>query len=244
MDPTNHSSSPELDCRSLHFVGSESILDQARILLARIQVGKYGRPLIMIGPRGVKKTGLLNECCEIAQKMGCHTVFIKVEVKTYLRLLIVPQIHSTLVKLSLSPKAGVAVHRGLRVLKSFIRNIEFQNLNLNVELEKGVADAGPTELDLPDLFEAVGEAMQEAHGSLAIFIDELQRLTRRELEALILALHRIQQRRLPLTIVATGGPGLPSHLCYLKPYADRLFNFSYFGGVSADDPTGTSIEQK
>ena len=111
-------------------------------------------------------------------------------------------------------------------------------------MEKGVADAGPTELDLPDLFEAVGEAMQEAHGSLAIFIDELQRLTRRELEALILALHRIQQRRLPLTIVATGGPGLPSHLCYLKPYADRLFNFSYFGGVSADDPTGTSIEQK
>jgi hypothetical protein len=50
----------------------------------------------------------------------------------------------------------------------------------------------------------------KSHGKGVVFIlDEVQFLNLREFEALIAALHKTIQRRLPITLVAAGLPQLP-----------------------------------
>ena len=50
---------------------------------------------------------------------------------------------------------------------------------------------------------AVGEAAQERHAAVAVFIDEIQYFNQKELGALIMAMHRVQQLQLP--VILLGG---------------------------------------
>lgn len=68
-----------------------------------------------------------------------------------------------------------------------------------------------------------------------IFIDELQYVEEQQLAALISALHRCAQQRLPVTVVGAGLPQLPGRLGEAKSYAERLFNFAEIGPLSTDD---------
>ena len=54
----------------------------------------------------------------------------------------------------------------------------------------------------------MGEAAKSAGTALAIFIDELQYVEEDQLAALITALHRAAQRRLPIVLVGAGLPQL------------------------------------
>jgi hypothetical protein len=63
--------------------------------------------------------------------------------------------------------------------------------------ELGVADSGQLGSDLADVFIAIGEAAAEAGNAVAIVIDEPQYLGELELSALIMAVHKISQERLP-----------------------------------------------
>ena len=62
------------------------------------------------------------------------------------------------------------------------------------------------EIDLPNLFLAVAEAAEERQASVAILIDEIQYLGARELSALIMAMHKMQQRQMPLVLIGAGLP--------------------------------------
>ena len=79
--------------------------------------------------------------------------------------------------------------------------------------------------DLQDLFEAVGAAAQAGGSCVALFVDELQYVQEDELAALITALHRTAQRRLPVTMVGAGLPQVRGHMGKAKTYAERLFEF-------------------
>ena len=103
-----------------------------------------------------------------------------------------------------------------------------------VEPVPGLADNGDLELDLHDLLEASGQAAQQTETALAIFIDELQYVAEEELAALISALHRTSQRRLPVVLVGAGLPQLRGHMGRAKSYAERLFDFPEVGPLTAD----------
>ena len=78
-------------------------------------------------------------------------------------------------------------------------------LRLDIEPEIGAADSGDLEIDLPNLFVALAEAAEDRKSAIAIFIDEIQYFTQKELGALIMAMHKkIQQRQLPLVLLGTG----------------------------------------
>lgn len=70
---------------------------------------------------------------------------------------------------------------------------------------------------------------------MAVLIDEIQYLSQRELGALIMAMHKIQQRQLPLILVGAGLPILPGLAGESKSYAERLFNFPDIGALSETD---------
>jgi hypothetical protein len=106
---------------------------------------------------------------------------------------------------------------------------------LDIEPEKGAADSGDLEIDLPNVLVALGEAAEDRNSAVAMFIDELQYFNQKELGALIMAMHKVQQRQLPLVLLGAGLPILPALAGEAKSYAERLFNFPEIGALSAED---------
>jgi hypothetical protein len=135
--------------------------------------------------------------------------------------------------------AGNKVKRGLAVLRSFISGIKLTigdvDIGLDIEPEKGAADSGDLEIDLPNLFVAVAEAAAERNSAIALLIDEVQYFTQKELSALIMAMHKVQQRQLPLVLFGAGLPILPGLAGESKSYAERLFSFPPIGALTESD---------
>jgi hypothetical protein len=112
------------------------------------------------------------------------------------------------------------------------------DIGLDIEPVKGAADSGDLEVDLPSLFVAVAEAAEAAEergSAVAILIDEIKYFSAAELSALIMAMHKIQQRQLPIALVAAGLPILPGLAGESKSYAERLFSFPDIGALRQAD---------
>jgi hypothetical protein len=239
MDPIKNPFSPGAGAPPPELVGRDPILEQARILLGRVRQKRPEQSLLLTGLRGVGKTVLLNEIERMARAQDYRTVFIEAHENKALGPLIAAHLRPLLYELDRLAGAGEKVRRGLAVLRSFIGSLQVEvgevAFGLDIEPEKGAADSGDLELDLPLLFAAVAEAAEERGTAIALFIDEVQYFNARELGALIMAMHKIQQRRLPLVLVGAGLPILPGLAGDSKSYAERLFSFPEVGALSAED---------
>jgi hypothetical protein len=239
MDPIRNPFSPGAGSPPPELVGREAVLEQARILFARVQQGKSEKSLLLTGLRGVGKTVLLTKMRDQAEAMGYHTLFIEAHEEKSLAVLLAPQLRNLLYKLDRMEGAKHQIRRGLAVLKSFISSVKVtfddMPLGLDIDPELGTADTGDLELDLPDLLAVVAQAAAERQTAVALLIDELQYFSEQELSALIMALHRMQQRQLPLVLVGAGLPILPRLAGDSKSYAERLFSFPQIGALEPED---------
>src|SRR5204863_3722325 len=102
----------------------------------------------------------------------------------------------------------------------------------DLEPEPGLADNGDLEHDLQALLETAGAAAKQGDTALAVFVDELQYVEEEELAALITALHRTAQRRLPVILIGAGLPQLRGRMGKAKSYAERLFDFPEIGALA------------
>lgn len=220
-------------------VGRDPLLIQAKILLARIKEGRSEKSFLLTGLRGAGKTVLLNVMERLAVDLKYKTIFIEAHENKMLRVLLIPKLRQLLFSLDRLSGAGDKVRRGLAVLKSFINGIKIKagefEFGLDIEGEQGAADSGDIEVDLPNLLLAVAEAAEERKTAVAIFIDEIQYFSLDEISALIMAMHKMQQKQLPLVLIAAGLPILPALAGESKSYAERLFQFPYIGPLSAND---------
>lgn len=195
--------------------------------------------MLLTGLRGVGKTVLLNEIERLAQDLKYRTIFVEAHEDKRLGPLIAPHLRKLLYDLDRMVGAGQKVKRGLAVLRSFIGAIKFTvedtTFGLDLEPEEGSADSGDLETDLPELFTAIGEAAEDRGTAVALLIDEIQYFTRTELSALIMAMHKIQQRQLPFVLIGAGLPILPGLAGESKSYAERLFSFPDVGALSELD---------
>lgn len=233
MDAIRNPFSPDAGSPPPELVGREQLLEQARILLGRIKVGRSEKSMLLTGLRGVGKTVLLNEITRLAEEEGYQTVFIEAHEDKSLAAVLAPQLRNLLYRLDRMEGAKEKVRRGLAVLKGFVNSIKVAvdniSIGFDIESEKGTADSGDIEIDLPELLMVVAEAAQERKTSVAILIDEIQYFGERELSALIMAMHRMQQRQLPLVLIGAGLPILPRLAGESKSYAERLFHFPIVG---------------
>jgi hypothetical protein len=239
MDPIKNPFSPGAGSPPPELVGREPILEQARILLGRIKHKRAEKSMLLTGLRGVGKTVLLNEIDRLARTEGYRTVFVEAHEDKPLGPCIAPHLRSLLFELDRLAGASDKVKRGLRVLRSFLGGLQVTyrdiTVGLDVDPEQGSADSGDLEIDLPNLFVAVAEAAEDRGAAVAVLIDEIQYFGRKELGALIMAMHRLQQRQLPLILLGAGLPILPGLAGESKSYAERLFNFPDIGALSEDD---------
>lgn len=239
MDPIKNPFSPGAGAPPPELVGRDPLLEEARILLGRVKQKRPEKSLLLTGLRGVGKTVLLNEIERMARKDGYQSILLEAHEEKPLGELIFPALRGLLYELDRTAGAGDKVKRGLAVLRSFIGSIKLTvgdvAMGLDIEAAKGTADSGDLEIDLPNLFIAIAEAAEERQTAVAILIDEIQYLSQKELGAIIMAMHKMQQKQLPLVLIAAGLPVLPGMAGESKSYAERLFNFPDIGALSEAD---------
>lgn len=183
----------------------------------------------MVGLRGVGKTVLLDQMRTDAEATGIHTIRVEAPENRSLPALLAPALRVALLRLSQIEAAKDLAQKSLRALAGFAKALKFKfqdiEVGIDFEPEKGLADNGDLESDLTALFVEVGNAAKAAKTVLVIFIDELQYVKQTEFAALISALHRCAQLKLPLTVVGAGLPQLLSLAGEAKSYAERLFDY-------------------
>jgi hypothetical protein len=239
MDPIKNPFSPGAGSPPPELAGRAPVLEQARILLGRVMIGKSEKSLMLTGLRGVGKTVLLNEVRRMAQESGYRTVLVEAHEEKALGPLIAAPLKAVFFDLDRIAQTGDRVKRGLRVLRSFLGGLKVKlgelEIGLDIDPETGAADSGDIEIDLPNVFEALGEAAKEKMTAVAILIDEIQYLSQKELGAIIMAMHRMQQRQLPVVLLGAGLPVLLGLAGESKSYAERLFAFPDIGALSEAD---------
>jgi AAA ATPase domain len=239
MDPIKNPFSPGAGSPPPELVGRNPILEQARILFGRVKNRRPEKSMLLTGLRGVGKTVLLNEIERQARADGYRTIFVEAHEDKPLGALISNHLRTLLFDLDRVVGVGEKVQRGLRVLRGFMGAVKVTvgefTVGLDIDPETGTADSGDLEIDLPNLLVAVAEAAEERKSAVAIFIDEIQYFNQKELGALIMAMHKIQQRQLPLVLLGAGLPILPGLAGDSKSYAERLFSFPSVGELSQPD---------
>lgn len=219
--------------------GRDSILENASLAIQRNKGGRSTRSFIYVGLRGVGKTVLLNEVQAIAERENALTDFIEVSKNEPFSVVIIATMRATLLKLDRLKGVSEKVKRGLRVLKSFAGAVRVKyrdvELSLDLDSETGVADSGMLTRDLAELFVAAGEAAKSRESSIVILIDEIQNLPKEEFEALIMAVHRVDQKKLPVLIVGAGLPLLVKLTGQAKSYAERLFEYPRIDALALED---------
>lgn len=239
MDPLRNPFAPGAGAQPPELAGRAALLDQAATALHRILAGRPERGLLLLGLRGVGKTVLLNRIQEIAEKTGFRTVFIEAPEGKDLRGLLTPALRRLLLALDRMKGVGEKARLAWGVLKGFAKSLKVKvgdvEVGLDIEATAGLGDSGDLDVDLTDLFVALGEAAQSRTTGIALFIDELQYVKESELGSLIMALHRVSQKQLPLILFGAGLPQLAGQTGNAKSYAERLFDFPFIGPLSEAD---------
>lgn len=238
MDPVHNPFAPGAGSQPPELAGRDDLRRTVSIAIARCRIGNPAKSLLMVGLRGVGKTVLLDRMRDEAEAAGAQTLRIEAPEERSLPAILAPQLRQALLKLSLNEKSKEVAKRALRGLAGLVKGLKVKygdiEVGLDYEPEPGLADNGDLEHDLQALLEVSGEAARKAETVLAIFIDELQYVKEEELAALITALHRASQRRLPVILVGAGLPQLRGRMGRAKSYAERLFDFPEIGPLTVD----------
>ena len=239
MDPIRNPFAPGAGTQPPELVGRDELLETMRIAIARTRLGNPAKSLMLVGLRGVGKTVLLDRMRDLVEEEGDLALRIEAPEGRSLPAILAPQLRQALLKLSRVEKARDLAQRALRGLAGFAKALKVKYGDIEVgfdqEPEPGLADNGDLEHDLQALFEAVGRAAHQGGLAVVLFIDELQYVAEEQLAALITAMHRTAQRRLPVLLVGAGLPQLRGRMGEAKSYAERLFDFPEVGPLPRKD---------
>ena len=220
--------------------GRAAELGRFETLLERLERGRPEQSQIVTGLRGVGKTVLLNSFQRTAEDRRWATVEAEIDSRTALAPLMTRLGRQALYRIDGPKRWGDRARRAASVLRSFTLTVDPSGsvtigANNEIEPASGHADSGVLADDLTELFLALGEAAREREIGVIFLLDEVQFLSREDLEALILAVHKCSQRAVPVTLVAAGLPQIPRLAGEAKSYAERLFNFPEIGRLREED---------
>ena len=239
MDPIRNPYAPGAGTPPPELAGRDDVLEAAHVALERSRLRRPIKNMVLIGLRGVGKTVLLDTMRELVEKKGMYPLDMEAAENRSLPSVLAPRLHVALLQLSRRDATKQFAQQALKGLAGFVKalKVTYQDIEVGLDLEpeRGLADSGNLEGDLQALFEVAGEAATKGSTSLVLLIDELQYVPKDQLAALIAALHRTAQRRLPVIMVGAGLPQLRGQMGNAKSYAERLFDFPLIGSLSTED---------
>lgn len=240
MDPVLNPYTPNAGAEPEVVVGRDDQLAAFDVLLARLARGRTEQSMIITGLRGVGKTVLLQKFGQKAREQQWVVVEIEAQKRdqhTFRRDL-GGYLNAALLQLSPRARWSQTFAHAAAVVKSFTVTAQPEGsitFGLDVDPAEGYADHGILAHDLTDLLVAVGEAAQEREKGIVLLVDEVQFLDTAQLEAVISALHKTVQRKLPITFAGAGLPQIAELAGDAKSYAERLFKFPHIGNLDDED---------
>lgn len=222
---------PDMGARPPFLAGRDSELAYFGEMLAQLGAGGTQKHLILTGLRGVGKTVLLNEFEALCGAAGWPGESRELAEGSSVAHVVAKAARKALMEMSAGRRAGDAVRRALGALKAFTLTLGDITFRFDVDALEGVADSGDLAEDMRDLLVEVGTAAKANGAGFALILDEMQNLSKVDLEALIVGLHRAKQKALPVALVGGGLPLLPDLTGEAKSYAERGFEFRRIGAL-------------
>lgn len=219
-----------------YLAGRENLLEDAEKYLDAIEKRYPQQSAIYFGLRGVGKTVLLNAIEEIADNRNILYEHIEIKERKnqkaeegYFEQQIANICKKFLHAMSIKETAKSLLRRAAGVLKGFTVTYNPQEGTFSAGVETdGVAEyigTGDLPSDMTDLLVAIGKAANESGSTICFFIDEIQYMKEIEMEALVGAIHRCNQLRLPIMVFGAGLPKILKTMGDAKSYTERLFRF-------------------
>jgi len=215
--------------------GRDEILSRATLALERVKSGRPEKSFVAVGLRGVGKTVIMNQAHQLAEQQGYSVAYMEAYDGISLASELAKKLRPLLIKLSKREQIGDLAKKAMRTLRGFASafNVSISGFDVSISPEEGSADTGDIAADLPDLFFSIAEAAKSQGTAIAIIIDEMQYLSEDDMDALIMAVHRCNQRLLPLMLFGAGLPQLRGKMGNAKSYVERLFDFPTVDALEA-----------
>lgn len=210
-----------------YLAGRESMLEEADKILEAVAMGYPQKPVIYYGLRGVGKTVLLNAIEEKAEELDILYAHIEIAEKRSFIVQIANASKKIIHRMSVIESVKDLGHKALGILQAFqvTYNPEEQTFTAGIVEPSMYVSSGVLSDDLTEMFVAMGRMAAKAKRAICFFVDEIQYMKPNEMEALINALHRANQLRLPITIYGAGLPKILKILGEVKSYSERLFQY-------------------
>lgn len=210
-----------------YLAGRESMLEEADKILEAVAMGYPQKPVIYYGLRGVGKTVLLNAIEEKAEELDILYAHIEIAEKRSFIVQIANASKKIIHRMSVIESVKDLGHKALGILQAFqvTYNPEEQTFTAGIAEPSMYVSSGVLSDDLTEMFVAMGRMAAKAKRAICFFVDEIQYMKPNEMEALINALHRVNQLRLPITIYGAGLPKILKILGEVKSYSERLFQY-------------------
>ena len=209
-----------------YLAGRETILDEADKYLKTLTLGYPQQSVIYYGLRGVGKTVLLNAVEKKTDDLSILMEHVEIAERRDFTQQVVNSSKKFIHKMSVKEAAKDFVGKVQGLLRAFsvTYNPNEQTFSLEMSDNEYVA-TGDLTSDLTDLFVAMGKTADKANYAICYFIDEIQYMKEQEAEALVNAIHRCNQLRLPIMVFGAGLPKIMKMLGEIKSYSERLFKF-------------------
>ena len=213
-----------------YLAGRDDIIENARKRVEAVAAGYQSRSVVYYGLRGVGKTVLLNAIEGIADSNDLLNRHIEVkETSNFVKALSIACngfVQSLSLKESIKDKVG----KLWSILRSFSATWNPEDKTFSFELkdqplEFATAGTGDLANDFTELLVTLGKYAQQADTAICFCIDEIQYAKNEELEALITAVHRLNQLGLPVLFFCAGLPKILKTMGDTKSYTERLFEF-------------------
>lgn len=231
---THNPYTPDAGVRPPVLAGRDRELAHLSSIIAQLGAGGTEQHVLITGLRGVGKTVLLNEFEVLCEEAGWPAETQEVGRNSSVASLVGRMARRAVLQMSTRKRIGARVGRAMEVLTSFEVTLPGDvSFKFGVRPAVGRADSGDLADDLRDVVVAVGEAAAEAGVGFALIFDEIQNLARDEYEALVMALHRAKQKKLPIAFVGAGLPLIPVLTAEAKTYAERMFVYPRLGALDA-----------
>ncbi|MCF2611912.1 AAA family ATPase [Fusobacterium perfoetens] len=217
-----------------YLAGRDDIIQDGKDSIYSLMNGYPRQPIIYYGLRGVGKTVLLTALKEYAIKEGVLAFHFEIQEKVSLINDIILSANQTLTKISKVEKIKNIFEVAKNSLQSFTLTYTTGENSISVEMNKKLSEM-MLQSNLVELLLNLGRLAKESKNTIIYFIDEIQYAKQNELEALITAQHRINQERLPITIIAAGLPKILVNMTESKTYAERMFAFIEISSLEYKD---------
>ena len=217
-----------------YLAGRDEIIQEGKDSIYSLMHGYPRQPIIYYGLRGVGKTVLLTALNEYAIREGVLTFHFEIQEKVSLINDIILSANQTLSKISKVEKIKNIFEVAKNSLQSFTLTYTAGENSVSVEMNKKLGEM-MLQSNLVELLLNLGRLAKESKNTIIYFIDEIQYAKQNELEALITAQHRINQERLPITIIGAGLPKILVNVTESKTYAERMFAFVEISSLDYKD---------